>query len=114
MDMDIAETVNTMESIQTVDLDRTDPGRSYFWPVSFLGGLFCVSIFAWIAAGFGDPQAPVNRWIDRYGLIVILVETFAVVIAGLLAMALDRSATLAKLAELKTLREQQQSADSAG
>jgi hypothetical protein len=57
--------------------------------------MFCLSLLIWIAAGFGDPAAPVNAWVNRYGALILLTETALVVVVSVLAMVFDRRATLA-------------------
>lgn len=77
-----------------IDYDVTDPGRRYFLPVTITAVIFVVSLFAWMAAGVGDPAAPVNQWINQYGSTIIFVETGVVAATCVLAMYLDRQATL--------------------
>lgn len=57
---------------------------------------FVITVFALVATMFGDPQSPVNRFLDSQGLLVIGVEVGGILISGLLAMALDRWQTLRK------------------
>lgn len=88
------------------NLDVTDPGRHYFLPVSIAGVIFCFSLFLWFAAAFGNPEAPINRLMNRYGTGIILIETGIVGFLCILAMTLDRRATLRMIARQKREREQ--------
>ena len=56
--------------------------------------LFVVTIFSLIAILFGDPQAPIARWLDRYGMQLIIGELCAILVTGTLAMTVDRWQTL--------------------
>ncbi len=87
------------------NLDVTDPGRHYFLPVSIAGVIFCISLFLWFAAAFGNPDAPINRLMNRYGAGLILIETGVVGFLCILAMTLDRRATLKMIAQQKRQRE---------
>ncbi len=53
-------------------------------------GLFVVTIFSLIAVLFGDPAAPLARWLDRVGMQLIVGEMCAILIVGTLAMTVDR------------------------
>lgn len=88
--------MNTTQELDEpkINYDVTDPGRRYFLPVTVTAAVFVISLFAWIAAGAGDPAAPVNQWINKYGPTVIFIETGVVAVACVLAMYLDRQATL--------------------
>lgn len=52
--------------------------------------MFILTVLAMIASVFGDPRAPVARWLDRYGGNILLVEFVATLAICLLAMAVDR------------------------
>ena len=73
--------------------------RLIFYPVAVIGGLFCLSLFVTIAAIFGDPDAPVNRWINHNSGTILLAETGILMVIGLLAMWFDRVNTLRKQRE---------------
>jgi hypothetical protein len=68
--------------------DRRD--RLVFYPVAVVGGLFCLSIFICIAATFGDPEVPVNRWINRHFSMILLGEAVLLVVVCIGAMTIDR------------------------
>jgi hypothetical protein len=57
---------------------------------------FIISVFALVATMFGDPQSPMNQFLDQYGLMVIAVEVVGILVCGVLAMALDRWQTVRK------------------
>ncbi len=52
--------------------------------------LFVVTIFALIAILFGDPAAPISKWLDQNGMQLIIGEMCAILITGALAMTVDR------------------------
>ncbi len=52
--------------------------------------IFVVTIFALIAILFGDPAAPVAKFLDRYGMQLIVGEMIAILVVGALAMTIDR------------------------
>lgn len=52
--------------------------------------LFVITIFALIAILFGDPQAPIARFLDHYGMQLIIGEMCAILMTGTLAMTVDR------------------------
>ena len=52
--------------------------------------VFVVTIFALIAILFGDPAAPVAKFLDRYGMQLIVGEMVAILVTGALAMTIDR------------------------
>lgn len=79
----------------------TPPPNPFFKLVIATGFLFAVTTMAMFAATFGDPAAPPNRFFDRYGLIVIAIETIALVVVSWLALAVDRRQTLRHLKELQ-------------
>ena len=93
----MTEETDTASTEPEVDLDSTDPGRAYFMPVAVMGVLFCLSLFIWLSAGFGDQEIPLKKLINRYGGTIILVETGILAGTCVLAMYLDRQATLAAI-----------------
>lgn len=72
--------------------------RMTFYPVVLMSTIFCVSIFIVIAATFGDPLNPVNKWINRNANAFLLGETVLLMVSVLVAMTLDRMRTLRRLA----------------
>jgi len=75
----------------TMNGGRANP----FWGIVIgAAGGFCVTILAYLAAGLGSPAAPLNRFFTRYGFLLVCVETAVIVVAGLLALAVDRRQTL--------------------
>jgi hypothetical protein len=69
-----------------------------FWRLTILaGGLFTLSCLAWIAASFGDPRAPVNRFLNESGGLIVGVTGLVVGGAAFAAMAVDRRQTRASV-----------------
>lgn len=67
--------------------------RNRFFPlVSITGALFIVTILALVATLFGNPRAPINRFLDRYGGWLIGVEVCACLGSGLLAFLWEPAA----------------------
>ena len=56
--------------------------------------LFIGTILALIACLFGDPDAPVSKWLEANGNTLLLWEFVAVIALSLLAMTIDRIRTL--------------------
>ena len=56
--------------------------------------VFIATILALIACLFGDPDAPVNQWLDANGNSLLFWEFIAVVVLSILAMTIDRIRTL--------------------
>ena len=91
------------------------PARNPFFKLVIVTGfLFAVTTMSMFAATFGDPAAPPNRFFDRYGLILIAVETIALVAVSWLAMAVDRRQTLRELKTLRDATAQREQRDDAG
>lgn len=79
----------------------------FFHLVALLSVVFVVTILALVAAMLGDPAAPVNRFLDRHGGLLIGGEVVAILFTGLLALVLDRRQTL------RALRDQPSAANAA-
>jgi len=56
--------------------------------------VFIVSILAMIASVFGNPEAPISKWLDRHVGTILAVEFFATIGLSVLAMFVDRIRTL--------------------
>ena len=61
--------------------------------------VFILTILALIACLFGDPNAPVSRWLNEHGNQLLIVEFVAVIVLSLLAMVVDRVRTLRGIEE---------------
>ncbi|MFO1022274.1 MAG: hypothetical protein U0903_16510 [Planctomycetales bacterium] len=59
--------------------------------VAIVGVLFVVTILALAADIFGNPQAPVAVFLNRYGMALILGEVGLMIVLGIAAMRLDRT-----------------------
>jgi hypothetical protein len=62
-----------------------------------VGGVFALTVMSMLAATFGDPHAPPNRFFNAYGVPLIVVETGLLVAVAFIALAVDRRQTLAQL-----------------
>ena len=78
-----------------------EAGAGLFPLVAAAGGVFCLSVFVYVAAAFGSAEAPVNQWINRHGTTVILVEVLILMLVCGAAMTVDRIRTLRLLDERK-------------
>ncbi len=73
------------------------PPSNLFFPLTAVFGVaFVITIFALVARMFGNPRAPINRFLDEYGMHLILTEVIGILLSGLLAMVVDRLQTLAR------------------
>ncbi|MEZ6065118.1 MAG: hypothetical protein R3B90_05305 [Planctomycetaceae bacterium] len=63
--------------------------------VTVAGGLFAFTAMCMLATTFGHPDAPPNRFFNRYGVTIILIETVLLMVVAVFAMAHDRRTTLA-------------------
>ena len=61
--------------------------------------LFIGTILALIACLFGNPDAPVGKWLEANGNTLLIWEFVAVVVLSLLAMTIDRLRTLRGIEE---------------
>lgn len=61
--------------------------------------VFILTILALIASVFGDPRAPVSRWLDANGNSLLMWEFAIVVFLSILAMTIDRIRTLRGIEE---------------
>ena len=66
----------------------------FFGLTALLGMAFVVTIFAMVATMFGDPRSPMNQFFDQSGGSLMMAEVVGLLVAGLLAMGLDRWQTL--------------------
>lgn len=65
-----------------------------FFPlVIAAGALFVVTILAMLAVPFGDPEAPVAGWLERYAGRLIVAEVVLILVLGFLALLVDRRRT---------------------
>ncbi|MEZ6126908.1 MAG: hypothetical protein R3C49_27640 [Planctomycetaceae bacterium] len=56
--------------------------------------VFIMTILALIASLFGNPNAPVSKWLDANGNTLLIWEFVAVIVLSFLAMTVDRVRTL--------------------
>jgi hypothetical protein len=66
--------------------------RNPFFPLTVaFSGLFIVTILALIAAVFSEGDAPLSRLLDRHGGWILAAEVLGILLAGFLALAVDRA-----------------------
>jgi hypothetical protein len=70
------------------------PPSIWFRLVSLVAAAFVLTVLVLIAAFFTDPNTPLNQWLNRYALIVLLVEVGLLLILGFFAMLHDRPTKL--------------------
>ena len=71
------------------------PARNpFFLLTAILAAIFVVTNLAFVASMLGDPLAPLAQLLDRYGTMLVVIEVVAILIAGLLALTIDRAQTL--------------------
>lgn len=61
-----------------------------FRAVGLVAAIFVLTVFIMIAGLFSDPELPVNRWLNKFSLPLLLGEVILLVALGLAAMILDR------------------------
>lgn len=69
-----------------------------FKAVGVLAAIFVLTVFVMIAALFSDPELPINLWLNRYSLSLLLGEVLLMMAFGLAAMIFDRPAETPNLA----------------
>lgn len=57
------------------------------------GAAFCVCCLLWITAGFADPLAPGNQWLNHHGLKLVAATGIATVGSAVFAMLIDARQT---------------------
>jgi hypothetical protein len=81
-------------------------GGNPFWGVVVAAaGVFCITILAYLVSGLGSPVSPLNQFFVRHGFVLVCVEAAAIVVAGVLALAIDRRQTLRRLRESAAQRD---------
>lgn len=56
--------------------------------------VFILTILSLIASIFGDPAAPIAKWLDAHGNALLFWEFVAIIVIGIAAMTFDRFRTL--------------------
>ena len=84
-----------MDEFSSPDNERSaKPRRTrqnpFFGMALFSAAIFVLTILAMVAAIFGDPRAPVAKFLEAHGGRLIAAEVVATLILGFLALALDR------------------------
>ncbi|MBI5757666.1 MAG: hypothetical protein HZA46_04020 [Planctomycetales bacterium] len=71
------------------------PARNpFFLLTAILAAIFVVTNLALVASMLGDPLAPLTQLLERFGTMLVVIEVVAILIAGLLALTIDRTQTL--------------------
>ncbi|MGE3314837.1 MAG: hypothetical protein AB7O26_06930 [Planctomycetaceae bacterium] len=70
-----------------------------FRAAAVLAAIFCITIFAMVAAMLGDEASPPVRFLNNHGGTLIIVEVAATLLVAVVAMANDRMRTLRNLRE---------------
>lgn len=79
-------------------LFSSDRTNLFFRLTVLAGGAFAVTVLAVLSAAmFGEPQAPANRFLNTHAGGLLTGEVLAIVIFGLLAMAVDRRRALRQM-----------------
>ena len=62
----------------------------FYYIAGGLAALFAVTIMASLASLLGDPRAPVTRFLDAWGTLLLLGEVAGILLAGFAALVCDR------------------------
>jgi hypothetical protein len=76
------------------------PDNIWFRLLIPAGFLFCATSLSWVMSSFDRSSAPIVRWINRYAVWAILVESIAIVAFAVIAMAVDHRQALKNKAAL--------------
>jgi hypothetical protein len=68
----------------------------YFRLAAVAVAVFIMTILALVASLFGDPRAPLGRFLNEFGGVLIAGEVVVILVIAFLAMAVDRVRTLRK------------------
>ena len=80
----------TSNSHDSTDEQQSPPLNLFFRLAVFAATVFVVTILAFVAAIFGDPQSPAIRTINNYGGQIIFWEGVLLLVVTVLAMGMDR------------------------
>lgn len=74
------------------------PTRNPFWMLLIVAASgFCISVVAYVAAGFGDRTHPLNQFFNQHGGATTTGFAVATMLLGGLALTVDRRQTLRAL-----------------
>ena len=62
----------------------------WFQAVGLVAGVFVLTVLIMVAALFTDQRTPINLWLNRYALFVLLAEVGMLLVLGFFAMLRDR------------------------
>lgn len=79
----------------------------YFKLAAAVSALFVITILAFVANIFGDPNAPPAQFFNRHGGLVLMGEVVVAVTLGFMAMAADRRDIRTRVAERERLAAKQ-------
>jgi cytochrome c biogenesis protein CcdA len=77
-------------------MSNRPPRNPFFLLTAILAAVFVVTNLAFVASMLGDPLAPLAQLLERHGTTLIIIEVVAILIAGLLALTIDRTQTRRK------------------
>lgn len=101
--------MNESEEENNPFIDPLD--RAIFYPVAFVGAIFCMSIFVIIAATFGAADNPVNEWVNKNATQILLWETLLLVTVSIGAMTYDRIRTMRRMQAMSDAAEDETDVD---
>ena len=70
--------------------NRPERVNPFFRFVIVATAVFIITILALVATVFGDPSAPIARFLNEYGGSLIGIEVVVILMLGFIAMAVDR------------------------
>lgn len=72
-------------------------GNPFFPLTAFFGASFAITTLATLVGSLlADPAAPLNKLLDQYAGILLVIEVVATLLSGLLALLVDRRQTLSQ------------------
>ncbi len=82
--------------MNTPDSETRPPGElNFFFRLAVASSaVFIITIFALVAALFGNPQAPPAQFLNAYGGVLIAGEVGVILFVAFVAMAVDRIRTV--------------------
>ncbi len=81
-------------------------GRNPFWLLLVASAAgFCIAVTAYLVAGFGNREEPLNQFFNRYGATLTTGLAVSTMLLAGLALTVDRRQTLRTMADRKDLAE---------
>ncbi len=88
--MDHSKVIRDMESSQRSDRANSHHPTRLFRAAGVMAAVFVLTVFIMIAGLFSDPDLPINLWLNRYSLYLLLGEVGLLFVLSMLAMLTDR------------------------